>query len=492
METMPSASNDRLATYPYMTPMTHRRRRLQSSSTPAISHMQPLLPLLQAMVELELVSLQEEEKGELATSVSNKREEEESLRKVHFSGFDGASTKPPSDVILGSSDHQQDCIGKLQHVLHETKSLESSQEQQQQVQQPLVCLLSFLESLDTDNDHAMAMLMACAQSISSSSSSTQNYEYQPSRVRTAADFYVHDLQILQSRLWNPINIRQPQPPLYLEQQLVDTCGQVIRYLLRTMLNPVPYRAYWDEKLDTVRISDLIQMTSSIDSTAVEDGSMSSLFSYALRHIYEVFGSTDAEQIRPVPDLFCHTGACWRGLGTRHFPAEYTTEDWEEITSSLWQASLFLAAYNGAKFLHQLLDISTVSQQLENGNGTSTFYSWPTLQHYAQVLHDHSPVATASEDVHLAFLHSSLKSLKNQLAILLQVLDEQAGDCQESLDGMVRRLQLGTGKKGSKILKGKYKTELAQLEHTLQNAEELYQMFPTVHAAPVNKAITCTN
>jgi hypothetical protein len=44
-----------------MTPMTHRRRR-QLPSTPVIAHIQPLLPLLQAMVELELVSLQEEEK----------------------------------------------------------------------------------------------------------------------------------------------------------------------------------------------------------------------------------------------------------------------------------------------------------------------------------------------------------------------------------------------------------------------------------------------
>jgi hypothetical protein len=186
----------------------------------------------------------------------------------------------------------------------------------------------------------------------------------------------------------------------------------------------------------------------------------------------------------------------RGLGARDFPAEHTAEDWEEIASSLWQASLFLAACDGAKFLHQLLDVSTVSQQLENGdgngNGASTLCSRPALQHCAQVLHDHSSVATASEDVHLAFLHSSLNSLKNQLAILLQFLDEQAKDCQESLDGMVRRLQLGTGKKGSKMLKGKCRTELAQLEHTSQNAEELCQMFPTVHAVPVNKAIACAN
>ena len=53
-------------------------------------------------------------------------------------------------------------------------------------------------------------------------------------------------------------------------------------------------------------------------------------------------------------------------------------------------------------------------------------------------------------------------------------------------------QLGTGKKGSKLGKGKYKTQLAQLEQTLQAAEELYQMFPTVHAAPDNKAIMSTN
>jgi hypothetical protein len=226
----------------------------------------PLLPLLQAVVKSELVSQQEEE---TAACVS--------------SGFDGASTKPPSDVILGSSDHQQDCIGKLQHALHETKSLKSlSQEQQQQVQRPLVCLSSFLESLATDvNDHAMAMLVACAQSMSSSSSSTQNHEHQPSRIRTAADFYVHDLQILQSRLFmNPMTVPQPQPhpPLHLERRLVDSCGQGIRHSLRTILNPVPCRVCWDEKLDTVRISDLIQMKSSTDSTAVKGGPMSSLSS----------------------------------------------------------------------------------------------------------------------------------------------------------------------------------------------------------------------
>jgi hypothetical protein len=484
-ENIAPPSNDRFsssATYPYMTPRTSHRRWLQSSSTPAISHIQPLLPLLQAMVELELVSLQEEE----AEQDTCTKEEEESLRKVHFSGFDGASIKPPSDVILGSCDHQQDCIVKLKHVLNEARSVESQQQQHQEAQHPLVYLLSFLESLDSDCDHAMAMLTACAQSISSSS--PQTYYYQPSRVRTAADFYFHELQILQSRLVIDIKIPQPQP-LYLEKKLADKCGQVIRYLLRTLLNPIPYRAYWDDKLDTVRISDLIKMESSVDSTPIEDGSISSLFSYALRHIYEVLGSTDSEQIRPVPDLFCHTAACWRGLGTRDFPVHYTAEDWEEITSQLWQASLFLAAYNGARFLHQLLDLSTVSQQLENGIDT---YSWPTLQHYAKVLHDHSPVATASEDVHLAFLHLSLDSLKNQLAILLQVLDEQAEDCQGSLDGMVHRFQLGTGKKGSKIGKGKYKTQLAQLEQTLEAAEELYQMFPTVHAAPVNKAISSTD
>jgi hypothetical protein len=90
-----------------------------------------------------------EDQDESPSSLANKR-----TRKVHFSGFDCSSTKPPVDAKVGSHSHQEDCISALILAAHQLKALTDAafnNSENQDSPQRIVCALkaitSFLKQL---------------------------------------------------------------------------------------------------------------------------------------------------------------------------------------------------------------------------------------------------------------------------------------------------------------------------------------------------------
>ena len=117
------------------------------------------MPLLGSIVRVEMTSL--EDQDESPSSLANKR-----ARKVHFSGFDCSSTKPPVDAKVGSHSHHEDCISALILAAHQLKALtdaaRSNSENHDSLQR-IVCALksitSFLKQLAQSTD----ILRECAK-----------------------------------------------------------------------------------------------------------------------------------------------------------------------------------------------------------------------------------------------------------------------------------------------------------------------------------------
>ena len=71
------------------------------------------MPMLKSLVHVEMTSLEE----------NNQELQEKEGRRVHFSGFDCSSVKPPVESQAGSDTHQSDSIDALIIASHHVKSL---------------------------------------------------------------------------------------------------------------------------------------------------------------------------------------------------------------------------------------------------------------------------------------------------------------------------------------------------------------------------------
>jgi hypothetical protein len=144
-------------------------------------------------------------------------------------------------------------------------------------------------------------------------------------------------------------------------RLADASAQQIRYWLRTVLNPVPDRAPQSDKRSgwNCRVSEIVSMEMDDESKiAIDDGSLSSLVSDAISHIYDYFGDDDTrwqEKMEARPTKFCRTDLlCLRGIvGKSQRGHKLSIDDWMQIGREVELVTGFLAAVNGVQFLHDL-------------------------------------------------------------------------------------------------------------------------------------------
>jgi hypothetical protein len=113
-----------------------------NGSVPA--SIQPLMAFLKSLVRVEMVSLEERD------DKANKRDG----RRVHFSGFDCSSIKPPVDSQVGSDDHQKDCIAALISAVQQMKALTNPEPENRHnlplLAQSIKMLVRFLNHLSSD------------------------------------------------------------------------------------------------------------------------------------------------------------------------------------------------------------------------------------------------------------------------------------------------------------------------------------------------------
>ena len=420
------------------------------------------MPLLQAIVNLELATLTDESMPAVKSDLMCKNEK--STKRVHFSGFDGSAMKPPVDVLPGSDSHQLECLNVHLTVVDEIKRLQSASIPDANAKECLHQLTTYLRNISV-NDASV-----CAESVQACT----GLSFGAPRVLKAAKLYLNDLEILASRLSGSLD---PSQLLCLEQRLADSCGQLIRHHLRDIFNPVPCRAQFILSGPRARrISEYVLLQSLVDSEAADDGCLSSLVSYALRGICELFGSAALtgskaelslneviEGVIPAShDTACESGVTklrgWLerpGLGAGESLAsdvvvsekeKITEDEWEAVFSEVWQLGEVLAVFHGSRFLYELFTAKGVLDALERGEHAN---SWNALRSHAHLLSKSSYQNQSwarVEDEHLSVLGElSLEELIGRLVDLLQVLEPYFDECEKRLRNFV-----GLSSEGAKM------------------------------------------
>ncbi len=403
-----------------------RPRRQDSAASKILVSLNTILPLLQALVDLE-VALLDEKNGESKS------------RRVHFAAFDGSALQPPSDVMEHSHVHNQAAIDGLVTVLESVDTLRNTSGIESR--QLLKSLVDYLTA--TFDKHGHSFL--CAQSMSNA-----EMKFPVQRVHKAAARYSADFQqLLSDSWWNKLE----DFPLSWNCRLADATAQLVRYWLRTELNPVPDRAAsqkyskkWNNRVYNILTLEKASQSTETD-TIVNDGSLSSLVSNAASHVCCYFGNDWKEwkaSVDATPlDFFELTELCQKGIApaspSKHRRRSgpmlnfYTADDWERITHHIEVATTFLAAVNRAKFLYDLLTI--VSQHSEHQA------SWhKTIQQSAQKLERCGRDSLLKDDIHLLLLRWSPLTLLDQLPILIDWKRKRS--CEKFLEEIPNKFLLG--------------------------------------------------
>jgi hypothetical protein len=395
---------------------TRRRKRSMDSKTHAIQRIQPIRNFLDALVDLEWNLLEEPTPQDTSKSSFSA---EIPRKRVHFAAFDGSALCPPNDVTEGSHRQQETCIQNLTSILDAVKNMAMGDHNDAR-SHILATLRDIVFYLDQDF-RLYYHDKTCARSISKeklvATFTTSGLWYPTRRVEKAAAMYSRDLESLieylksttvlsmssedQALAKSTSNLASSRPLLIWECRMADVSSQLVRYWLRTLLNPVPGRAVATGKTErwNTRIAELVILIentnsaflgeasspgsesddeSAASSTAVDDGSLSSLLSDALSHIYDYLGgiplnyASDGSHglvaasgevwrqrlLQVLPDASClSSDRCSLGIGTGRSPALPLTDlEWKQVGDELQVASDFVAFFHRVVFLEQLVTI----------------------------------------------------------------------------------------------------------------------------------------
>lgn len=403
--------------------------------------------MLDSLVQLEVALLH----GEQDLKVAHRN------RRVAFCAYDGSALQPPSDVIEDSHAHKQaelDGLAKVMRCLSELQNSIDMQDALSLFRQ----LVEYLEYVFPASGHAVA----CAHSLS-----YRFMDFPIPRILKAAERYAKDLHQLTQGAWKT-------RPLTWQCRLADASAQMVRYWLRTELNPVPDRAPCEEysKQWNLRVCDLILLEApkgvigdSIE-TAIDDGCLSSLVSNAASHICYAFGCNWQDwklNMEQVPENFYgETDLTRKGIASSTSNRrrsgvtlrQYTEDDWYQAGERLEEATSFLAAVNGAQFLYDLLTIVIEYPDHEQ--------SWKnTIQESATRLDSVQGVGLQEQDRHLTLLRYAPRDLREQLPLLIHHTKQRAA--QEFLQHLAEKCLLGQTDANAKRRKRAYQPDLASLE-----------------------------
>lgn len=436
-----------------------------------------MLAFLRAMVRVESVSL--------GTTGTNTDGPPPAQRRtlVHFSSFDGSSTRPPIDRDIQSSSHQQQSI----------VAMIAAQEQIQALPPTAVNSIRALRQFLTDRLDD-AMLTECAAAVAD--------DYPARRVKALADLYVKDLTILEGRLQKlklPAHFVSPLQneqvivkeatagefdPLLVERRLAELLGQGIRFRLRMFFNRAPPRltpkdvAYEVRSLNYSNVGKLVALNM-IDgvavSLAVGDECLSALISNALCRLYEVFGlesMLNGSELH-LPTAFCASPASQRQLSTRSKSViePITTDECDAVLRDIREATGVLAAARAARFLNDLWTTPGVQEEIQRMGG------WSEVESYATVSWKYDLWKLCPADAHLVAL-CNVEYLRRRVDTYCTALEGTVAGCEAALAVVHKNYHLGT-KNGS--VRGKY-PQIAELSRVYAEALQRARAFPLVRPA----------
>jgi hypothetical protein len=429
---------------PAPSPGKRPRNNASEASTTVLVSLDSIIQVLDSLVQLELAVLH----GEQELKVAQRN------RRVAFCAYDGSALQPPSDVIEDSHAHKQAELFGLANVMGRLHDLQKQASTTDAVER-LRHLVVYLKTVFPLSGHALV----CAHSLSH-----RFMDFPVPRVLKAAERYANDLQQLTVNVWW-------EKPLTWQCRLADASAQMVRYWLRTELNPVPDRAPCEiySKQWNLRVCDLVMLHPPEGTgmgTAVDDGSLSSIVSNAASHIYYAFGydwKSWKSRMEEVPDNFfgdsllvtkgiAPSTSKRRGSGINL--RQYSNHEWYQAGVQLEAATSFLAAANGAQFLYELLAI--VVQHPEHERSWET-----TIQQSAISLSMIHRESLQEQDRHLTLLRYAPRALLEQLPLLIHHTKQQAA--QEFLAQLTKNCLLGQMDATSKRRKRAYQPDLDCLE-----------------------------
>jgi hypothetical protein len=335
--------------------------------------------------------------------------------------------------------------------------------------------------------NGLILRQECAKSIA--------VHYPPRRVEKAVAVYKQELETILARLQAPStteiyishNNNINNKVLFVEQRLAEFVGQAVRYNLRRFFNQAPPRltpadTHYEQRLGAysqVHALVAMEMYDAYENAAVDDACISALVSTALCRIYEFFGLEalleHSSQLGPpsLPSLFCQKPASNRGFSVRsNYDTHPMTEhDMKDILDDVDEATSFLAATKGCRFLLDLFQIQGVPDEITRQGG------WLEVETHASISWKYDLWKLCPADAHLVVL-CNYADLFRTLESLLPVMEQQVASCETSLDALAKRFHITTK---SKNLLTKY-PEIVEIASHVQEALVRAHSFPLVKSA----------
>ena len=416
-------------------------------SRPLQSSIDSIVQVLDSLVQLELALLHGEQELRLAHR----------NRRVAFCAYDGSALQPPSDVIENSHAHKHAELCCLATVMGRLQLLQQTQQAATIAGDLFLQLYEYLKDVFPMSGHALV----CAESLS-----YRSMDFPVRRAFKAAEQYSLDLQQLTLKDWW-------KTPLTWQRRFADASAQMVRYWLRTELNPVPDRAPSQQYSQqwNLRVCDLVVLQPQDGvgiGAVVDDGSLSSIISNAASHICYSFGcdwKSWTSKMALIPDSFvgdselvCTGIAPSSSSSNRRRSGillkQYSSDDWYQAAVLLEDATSFLAAVNGAQFLYDILTIVVQHPEHEK--------SWIDSIQYSAVRLSMIPADCLQEqDRHLILLCYSPRVLLEQLPILIHHAKKKAA--QDFLEQLAEKCLFGRTDATSKRRKRAYQSDVESLE-----------------------------
>lgn len=242
------------------------------------------------------------------------------------------------------------------------------------------------------------------------------------------------------------------PHLLLERNLAESLGQAIRFYLRAFFNPVPWKQTLGNDVDEPamqqqsrhrsRVSDLLVMKRPEGAvemdTAIDDGSISSVLSAALRIVYLYFGAdvflAEKYQAPTVPDSFCASEASHRGPGKKKKPI--TDEAVRSIVYDIHEAQSFRDAAAACRFISNVMNFPGVHEEIAKVCG------WRCVEGHAKKIRDYCLIDSSPNDAHLTLLCDTERFFE-RIDSYNKVLGKLIVPCERRLDEMALHFKCGT-------------------------------------------------
>ena len=394
-----------------------------------------VLPTLAAFVNAELVSLS----GETPSKADTKR------KKLHFSSFDGSTTMPPVDRMSGSHSHLEKNIVLLETVFKEVDSLAkkaSNAKDDAIVEEIKECLDAIIFTMHhIESDAGTGMMNECAESMP--------FHWPAKRFVKAARTYREELEEVHLLLDN-----KSSNDSALRSRLGDFIGRSIRFYFRRFFDPVPlnltneqhenYR-HVDLSGTRSRVCEIVEMVDPEGDgrdTAAADGSISSVFSYALRAIHALFAinaeraTADGEYF----NTFFSSGASQRGLGPGRSPTIVLSDaDLDEILADIHDVHIVLQGIKAARFLSALLHWPGVSKAVKDAGG------WNKVESFARVFENLDLEKACPEEAYFTLL-GGIDGLLQRIDADAEKMAQIERICEDNLRNCWKRFRCGTKSK----------------------------------------------